>query len=46
LSWIGVSWLNIVFSFHWQGSSVGESAGFITLRSGVQISPLLPDFFY
>ena len=26
--------------------SVGESAGFITLRSGVQISPLLPDFFY
>ena len=26
----------------WQGSSVGESAGFITQRSGVQISLLLP----
>ena len=26
-----------------QGSSVGKSAGFITLRSGVQISPALPE---
>ena len=26
----------------WQGSSVGESAGFITQRAGVQISLLLP----
>jgi hypothetical protein len=28
---------SIIFAAHWRGSSVGKSAGFITLRSRVQL---------